>query len=74
MIVSAFDRVEKIVGKEEIARVSNFPFSHNVFKRLLSQVRQKVSLCGNGLKDHHSKLGDKTNHKILDHKISSQHF
>ena len=29
--------------------MSNFSFSHNVFKRLVSQRRQKVSLCGNGL-------------------------
>ena len=29
----------------------NFSFSHNVFNRLLSQRRQKVSLCGNGLSD-----------------------
>ena len=28
---------------------SIFSFSHNVLKRLLSQTRQKVSLCGNGL-------------------------
>ena len=28
---------------------SNFSFSHGVFKRLVSQGRQKVSLCGNGL-------------------------
>ena len=28
---------------------SNFSFSHSVFKRLVSQGRQKVSLCGNGL-------------------------
>ena len=26
------------------------PFAHNVFKRLVSQGCQKVSLCGNGLK------------------------
>ena len=50
MIISVFDRVENIVGKGEIACTSNFSFSHNVFKRLLSQRRQKVSLCGNGLK------------------------
>ena len=49
MIISVFDRVEKIVGKGEIACTSNFSFSHYVFKRLLSQRRQKVSLCGNGL-------------------------
>ena len=28
------------------------PFPHSVFKRLVSQGRQKVSLCGNGLKEH----------------------
>ena len=30
---------------------SIFSFSHNVFKRLVSQGRQKVSLCGNGLEN-----------------------
>ena len=49
MIISVFDRVENIVGKGEIACTSNFSFSHYVFKRLLSQTCQKVSLCGNGL-------------------------
>ena len=49
MIISVFDRVENIVGKGEIACTSNFFFSLNVFKRLLFQRRQKVSLCGNGL-------------------------
>ena len=49
MIVSMFDRIENIVGKGEIACTSNFSFSHNVFKRLLSQTREKVSLYGNGL-------------------------
>ena len=49
MIISVFDRVENIAGKGEIACISNFSFSHNVLKRLLSQRRQKVSLCGNGL-------------------------
>ena len=49
-------RVENIVGKGEIARekekllvTSNFSFSHSVFKRLVSQGCQKVSMCGNGL-------------------------
>ena len=50
MIISVFDRVENIVGKGEIAYTSNFSFSHKVFKRLLSQTRQKVSLCGNRLR------------------------
>ena len=31
MIISVFDRVEKIVGKGESACTSNFSFSHNVF-------------------------------------------
>ena len=49
MIISVFDIVENIVEKGEIACTSNFSFFHDVFKRLLSQTRQKVLLCGNGL-------------------------
>ena len=49
MIISIFDQVENFVGKGEIACRSNFSFSQKVFKRLRSQTRQKVSLCGNGL-------------------------
>ena len=49
MIFSVFDKVENTEGKGEIASISNFSFSHNVFKRLLSKTHQKVSLCGNGL-------------------------
>ena len=49
MVISVFHRVEKIEGKGEIACTSNFSFSHIVFQRLLSQMCQKVSLCGNGL-------------------------
>ena len=37
MIISAFYRVENIVGKEEIACTSNFSFPHNVFKSFLSR-------------------------------------
>ena len=37
---------ENTVGKV----TSNFSFSHSVFKSLVSQGCQKVSLCGNGLK------------------------
>ena len=51
MKISVFDRVENIVGKGEIACTSNFSFSHNVFKRLFSQNRQKVTLRGNWLID-----------------------
>ena len=32
MIISVFDRVEKIVGKGEIVCTSNFSFSHNDLK------------------------------------------
>ena len=52
MIISVFDKVENIVGKGEIACTSNFSFSHNVSKRLLSKTRQKVSLWGKGLISH----------------------
>ena len=64
MIISVFERVENIVGKGEIACTSNFFFSHNVFKRLLSQTRQKVSLCRNGLKDIKYKEKFKSRHPI----------
>ena len=36
MIISVFDWVENIVGKGEIDCSSNFSFSHNVFKKLIS--------------------------------------
>ena len=42
-------RVENTVGKEKLLVTSNFSFSYSVFKRLVSQGRQKVLLCGNGL-------------------------
>ena len=35
--------------KEKLLVMSNFSFSHCVFKKLVSQGRQKVSLCVNGL-------------------------
>ena len=38
------------MGKWEIAHYEQFPLFRSVFKRLVSQGRQKVSLCGNGLK------------------------
>ena len=36
--------------KEKLLVTGNFSFSRSVFERLVSQGRQKVSLCGNGLK------------------------
>ena len=35
--------------KEKLLVTSNFSFSRSVFKRLVSQGRQKVLLCGKGL-------------------------
>ena len=43
-------QVENAVEREKLLVTSNFSFSHSVFKRLVSQGCQKVSLCGNGLK------------------------
>ena len=45
-------RDKNTVGKGEIARYEQFLlFPPIFFKRLVSQGRQKVSLCGNGLKN-----------------------
>ena len=49
-------QVENNVGKRELLVTSNFPFSHSVVKRLVSQGRQKVSMCGNGLTTNLYKL------------------
>ena len=43
-------QVENTVEKGEIARYEQFLLSHSVFKRLVSQGHQKVSLGGNGFK------------------------
>ena len=40
--------------KEKLLVANSFSFSKSVFKRLVSQGRQKVSLCGNGLSDEMS--------------------
>ena len=41
--------VENTVGKGEIARYEQFLLFPQCFQKVLSQGRQKVSLCGNGL-------------------------
>ena len=46
--------VENTVGKGEIACYEQFLLFHSVFKRLVSQGHQKVSLCGNGLNIYHT--------------------
>ena len=63
-------QVENTVGKGEIALRSNFSFYHSVFKRLVSQRRQKVSLCGNGLK----RLWEKINTAINQHFVLIQQY
>ena len=42
-------QVKNTVGKGQIARYEQFLLFHSVFKQLVSQGRQKVSLSGNGL-------------------------
>ena len=44
-------REENTVGKGKLLVMSNFSLSHSVFRRLVSQGRQKVSLSLIGLKD-----------------------
>ena len=39
----------KLSKRVENTVTSNFSFSHSIFKRLVSQGLQKLSLCGNGL-------------------------
>ena len=41
--------VENTMGKGETAHYEQFLLFHSVFKRLVSQGRQKVSLCGKEL-------------------------
>ena len=47
-------RVENTVEKEKLVVTSNFSISHSVLKKVVSQGRQKVSLCGNGLTHSHT--------------------
>ena len=47
--------------KEKLLVTSNFSFFHSVFKRLVSHGRQKVLLCGNGLKKNEGQ-GENSGH------------
>ena len=47
-----FKRVENTVEKEKLLVMSNFSFSHNVFKRLVLQTHKNQGLFGKGLKFH----------------------
>ena len=49
MVKSYSNGKKTLWEKEKLLVTSNFSFTHSVFKRLVSQGRQKVSLCGNGL-------------------------
>ena len=53
--VQLSDQVEKIVGKAEIAFMSNFFFSHNVFKSCLLLMHQNEYLRSKGLRQNVSK-------------------
>ena len=54
-----FQTARKHCGKRKKLLIpSNFFLSHSVFKRLVSQGCQKVSLCGNGLEDPRSKASE----------------
>ena len=56
MAESYLNRQKTLWEKKKLLITSNFSFSHSVFKRLIFQGHQKVSLRGNGL----------TLHKFLD--------
>ena len=45
-----FDENGKKLSKQVENAVAKGEIAHSVFKRLVCQGRQKVSLCGNGLK------------------------
>ena len=49
-------QIENTVGKGEIARYEQFLLFPQCFKRLVSQGRQQVSLCGNGLRSNWNML------------------
>ena len=51
-----FKPVENTVGKGEIARYEQFLLFSQCFQKAFSQGRQKVSLCENGLIDHHTMM------------------
>ena len=49
MIISACDRIENTVGKEEMVVTSIFSFFHSILKTLLLQYCKKLGLLGEGL-------------------------
>ena len=51
------EQVENTVGKGEIARYGQFLLYPQCFQETVSQRRQKVSLCGNGLRSQFLKYG-----------------
>ena len=50
MAENSLNRVENTMDKGEIARQSNFSFTHSVFKRLVLQTHKNQGLFGKGLK------------------------
>ena len=49
MVTAPFDRKENILGKGENAGYQHFSFSHNVFKRLISQGHSSTEKFGKGI-------------------------
>ena len=56
MIISAFDRVENIVGNGEIACSSNFSFSHNVSKGFFPRPVKRCHCVELGLNERYPDL------------------
>ena len=57
MAESYQNRYKTLCEKEKLLVTSNFSFSHSVFRRLVSQGRQVVSLCVNGLSREENIVG-----------------
>ena len=55
--------------KEKLLVMSNFSFSHGVFKRLVSHGRQMVSLCGNGLRKNRTSLANRLQLSTMNMKL-----
>ena len=51
MAESSLNGKKTLWGKEKLLVMSNFFFSHKVFKRLLLYTRRNQGLCGKGLKE-----------------------
>ena len=61
-----FNRIENTVGKEDITRkMSNFSFSHSIFKRLILQTRKNQGLFGKGINVNNLSLYQRQNDRMV---------